>query len=1280
MKVTNIFKGQFDSFSFARSAQKPELPAGQLAFLNPARYTRDVLRHFGDDMTGLHKHVMTARSDEEKRLILDNSADYRKFLGVYPTRLDKLMERASTKRSSSTSIPDHEAPEALAMAATQFTSTKGQLRALQGLEKALHDAPLNKAPGPEGMAYRQSVEKAFVGLISNLGALKSDESKRLAVYIVTKGKTFLGTSAQVRISEGARRAKDISNDPQVKHLLRNLITVPQANNQGRNSLRRKFDDENNNTVKRNISNREEKKLPPLPPRNSSDQKEKELPAIPRLSLDNRAADRNISNLKDKELAPTLLEVNSNNGIVDRQIGKNGPRPEPTPRIPKGSSNTPNPHYTPRLNLHRPSGTPPPVPSRHDEPIGLALKWTLPHQPIVTKSKTPPPPPPPPRREKRDSEDRNSMIGLGSAEWMRQLEVDNRKAPSPPKDDPKQRPFVQKNDSGFANSSFDETTKAAPELNNRFADTLSSEPEHISAPDRSLGDETRNTASPKHKPDRINDEEIEERFISELEQMSAPDRSLGDETRNTASPKHKPDRINDEEIEERFISELEQMSAPDRSLGDETRNTASPKHKPDRINDEVTPPSSGPFAERDVQQVFSELCEKHATQPDRGRQYFEGLRRDIVGFLDAHQMNLPRFGRQWTDYLDLAHSGDLGSIDGSSTANLKKLLGVVHNHIQTSKAPQEVLEDLTKEGLKTRQLQTMRQDFAQCAFTLRSGSAAVKLDNALRPLNEKYSVAIGRMDASTQERLEKSAERLEALAETMAQEIKARHDHPTARISKERLEFMISEFNMPPEARIAHLRSSHWNDDHLSDLKKLIDACRVSGARELAVEEFNDTYGNLLPMEEKTLEGYKALSDAIGLDLARKRSPEQWLAALKAGDAGWGDDALNTLKQAIDACGNAQEFEQAAQAFNGNWLFDELPRMAPDTLHVYQALSHAIRRDLDFRNPSEVINKLKSSGWQDHDIFRLKEVIDHCNHQHALLAAEATKYFNGNYTGAVLPAMSDETREGYKTLSSAIPLSLALGRDAKAPLHTATNDELMGQLQPHPYFRVNDGIWAAMAITLDRCMHVHGPDDTPDMIAQAQGDTAQAIMDYNNYYKWILGADIADLHQNLNYANALEKRTDPPLTQWEKDYCATIQARADKVGLLARDMKAYGLEKTAAPQQSKTEQSNSALWAVPAFNREHKIDFADPKYGTGPQWNADAVIKELERGGFEFEHLKALKLDIQRIRDDREGQQNLGPTGFDERYANVFAFDAQNEQTRLGKLTAALIRYLKTYPA
>jgi hypothetical protein len=80
----------------------------------------------------------------------------------------------------------------------------------------------------------------------------------LAVYIVTKEKTLLDTSAQVRISEGARRAKDASNDRQVKDLLRNLITVPQANNQGRNSLRRKFDDEDNGTVKRNISNREEK--------------------------------------------------------------------------------------------------------------------------------------------------------------------------------------------------------------------------------------------------------------------------------------------------------------------------------------------------------------------------------------------------------------------------------------------------------------------------------------------------------------------------------------------------------------------------------------------------------------------------------------------------------------------------------------------------------------------------------------------------------------------------------------------------------------------------------------------------------------------------------------------------------------------------------------------------------------------------------------------------------------------------------------------------------------
>jgi hypothetical protein len=537
-----------------------------------------------------------------------------------------------------------------------------------------------------------------------------------------------------------------------------------------------------------------------------------------------------------------------------------------------------------------------------------------------------------------------------------------------------------------------------------------------------------------------------------------------------------------------------------------------------------------------------------------------------------------------------------------------------------------------------------------------------------------------LDASSPERLEKSAERLEALAETIVQEIKARHDDPTARISKERLAFMISEFNMPPEARIAHLKSSRWNDAHLSDLKKLIDACRASGARDLAVEEFNDTYGNLLPMEEKTLEGYKALSDAIGLDLARRRSPEQWLAALKAGDDGWGDDALNELKQAIDACGNAQEFEQAAAAFNGNWRFDELPRMAPDTLEIYRALSHAIQRDLGFRNPFEVINRLKASGWQNQDFGLLKKLIDDCNHPYEPLAAAATTYFNGNSNtvGPVLPSMSEKTREGYKKLSSAIPLAIALDRDAEARLHTATNDEIMARLKAHPYFQVNDSIWQTMAMTLDNCMHDPAQEPTQAYAAIAERDASKGFEDYNTYYEWILQADIVDLHFNLRNANALEQRTDPPLAQWENNYCAAVRARVDKLGSLVQDMKAYGAKKTAAPQQRNTEASDSALWAVPAFKTQHKVDFADSKYRTGGKLNAEAVIKELELGGFKNEHLDALRVDIQRIRDDREGQPALGETGFNARYANVFDFDAEHEKTRLAKFSADLAKYLAPY--
>jgi hypothetical protein len=235
-------------------------------------------------------------------------------------------------------------------------------------------------------------------------------------------------------------------------------------------------------------------------------------------------------------------------------------------------------------------------------------------------------------------------------------------------------------------------------------------------------------------------------------------------------------------------------------------------------------------------------------------------------------------------------------------------------------------------------------------------------------------------------------------------------------------------------------------------------------------------------------------------------------------------------------------------------------------------------------------------------------------------------------------MSAETLENYKKFSSAIPYSLALGQDAEAPLHKDTNDELMAQLKAHPFIQnVDDGIWKAMAVTLERCMYVPIP-DSPERIEQARRDKAEAIAGYNRSFKQLIGADIEDLYKNLNYANELGKRTDPPLTQWERDYCVAIKARGDKVGLLAREMAAYGVEKTAAPQQRQTGSSDPVLRAMADFKVD-SIDFADLKYGTRQQLNADAVINELVRGGFSKEHLKGLKLDIQRITLGAPGREN-----------------------------------------
>jgi hypothetical protein len=81
--------------------------------------------------------------------------------------------------------------------------------------------------------------------------------------------------------------------------------------------------------------------------------------------------------------------------------------------------------------------------------------------------------------------------------------------------------------------------------------------------------------------------------------------------------------------------------------------------------------------------------------------------------------------------------------------------------------------------------------------------------------------------------------------------------------------------------------------------------------------------------------------------------------------------LVRLAQAIDACGNPESYIHAAAEFNGNWEFHELPRMAPETLQAYKALSQAIGRDFIFRNPFEVFNRLKSGGWKNEHFFQLK---------------------------------------------------------------------------------------------------------------------------------------------------------------------------------------------------------------------------------------------------------------------------------------------------------------------
>lgn len=183
---------------------------------NPERYANAMEKHFGHDMGKLYAHVKDL-SEAEQRAIIDGSKAFRGFLGIRdPNRLSRKLYLSS----SSSRIPDNEAPAALVMAATRSSNNDRVMRSLDRLRESLGNITKNRGPNRSILSL---IAPPLKQLAKELNKLETEDALKKAVLILENNKFMLDKETVNSIESFSK--KDLANrniDQDLKERLNTL--------------------------------------------------------------------------------------------------------------------------------------------------------------------------------------------------------------------------------------------------------------------------------------------------------------------------------------------------------------------------------------------------------------------------------------------------------------------------------------------------------------------------------------------------------------------------------------------------------------------------------------------------------------------------------------------------------------------------------------------------------------------------------------------------------------------------------------------------------------------------------------------------------------------------------------------------------------------------------------------------------------------------------------------------------------------------------------------------
>jgi len=168
-----------------KSHMSSDMPKGK-NYPTPHDYAKAMEKYFGYDMNELHDRIKILLP-KEQAAIIDNSHEFRRFLGITDPNSLKNKVNRKLQLGSSSRIKDIDAPESLAIAATRSSDPKRVQRSLERLDQSLQNIRSMEKNGQiKPDQRREATNRALTKLAQELDKFPTKESFETAVRIFEK--------------------------------------------------------------------------------------------------------------------------------------------------------------------------------------------------------------------------------------------------------------------------------------------------------------------------------------------------------------------------------------------------------------------------------------------------------------------------------------------------------------------------------------------------------------------------------------------------------------------------------------------------------------------------------------------------------------------------------------------------------------------------------------------------------------------------------------------------------------------------------------------------------------------------------------------------------------------------------------------------------------------------------------------------------------------------------------------------------------------------------------